>query len=570
MISIIDTKLSSAISGKRKNTYTIRPIIGTTERSRIQQRRYTMSDIGSLDRRIKSLEYYVAFTLAEALAKARFIPSGLDAALDRFKFGFFVDPFSDYVYADVGNPEFYATIKSDQLGPYLNELNLGFKPDGLGQANGILTLPYNEFVIGEQSIATAGPIPTVTPPPPPPPGPVANTTGDVTVTTVTQRIESVVQLQRSTSYSDSGTVFEEFTYLFSSIAGPAELYVASRDNNISVTVYQGTSQNGPFTATQTSSSAVSITSADISRLSQLGQLASSIEHPGELRRKSYPTNIDSGTFLEDQFKLLWTHNPTAGEYIKIRVYKGKNHGGQGRSGYYGYFLQYPTDSITTSVITVSNPNTFEYTGVVHSVNPPSFTIRKMNTQVFAYAFNYITDSEKFTISASGLKPNTNHVFKFDGEDKTSKCSQVRTSTTNTTGLRSDENGILTFDFYYDAGLDEAATDVAAQNRIISNAAGQKRFVIENTNGNSRAAGVITLAYYSNIPVQTDYLNVSPSTTSAAVSQADPTTTGISIGSTIEPIITQPVLDTFIDTGGTYNVIRLDNRSFESLINFNLP
>ena len=162
------------------------------------------------------------------------------------------------------------------------------------------------------------------------------------------------------------------------------------------------------------------------------------------------------------------------------------------------------------------------------------------------------------------------MFKFDGEDKTSKCSQVRTSTTNTTGLRSDENGILTFDFYYDAGLDEATTDVAAQNRIISNAAGQKRFVIENTNGNSRAAGVITLAYYSNIPVQTDYLNVSPSTTSAAVSQANPTTTGISIGSTIEPVITQPVLDTFIDTGGTYNVIRLDNRSFESLINFNLP
>jgi len=78
-----------------------------------------MSDIGSLDRRIKSLEYYVAFTLAEALAKARFIPSGLDAALDRFKFGFFVDPFSDYVYADVGNPEFYATIKNDQLGTIL-------------------------------------------------------------------------------------------------------------------------------------------------------------------------------------------------------------------------------------------------------------------------------------------------------------------------------------------------------------------------------------------------------------------------------------------------------------------
>jgi hypothetical protein len=392
----------------------------------------------------------------------------------------------------------------------------------------------------------------------------------VVVTTVTQRIESVVQLQRSTSYSDSGTVFEEFTYLFSSIAGPAELYVASRDNNISVTVYQGTSQNGPFTATQTSSSAVSITSADISRLSQLGQLASSIEHPGELRRKSYPTSIDSGTFVEDQFKLLWTHNPTAGEYVKIRIYKGKNHGDQGRSGYYGYFLQYPTDSITRNVITTSNPNTFEYTGVVHSVNPSSFTITNSlnNYYVFGSAINikYIADSQKFVISTSGLKPNTNHTFTFDGENKTSKCTQIRTTTTNTTGLRSDENGILTFDFYYDAGLDEATTDITAQNRIISNIAGQKRFVIENTDGTSRAAGAITLAYYSNLPVQEESLNISQSTTAASVSQADATTNTPNGGGNA----TESALDTFIDPSGSYNVQRLDFRNFESQINFNIP
>ena len=190
----------------------------------------------------------------------------------------------------------------------------------------------------------------------------------------------------------------------------------------------------------------------------------------------------------------------------------------------------------------------------------------MNTQVFAYAFNYITDSEKFTISASGLKPNTNHVFKFDGEDKTSKCSQVRTSTTNTTGLRSDENGILTFDFYYDAGLDEATTDVAAQNRIISNIAGQKRFVVENIDGTSRAAGAITLAYYSNLPAQViDYLNVSPSTTATSVSQTDATTNTPSGGNA-----TQLPVDTFIDPSGTYNVIRLDLRNIESQINFNIP
>ena len=579
MIAITDTKVMSAISGKRKNAYTIKPSISASQRTRIQQRRYTMSDIGSLDRRIKDLEYYVSFTLAEALAKSRFIPSGLDAALDRFKFGFFVDPFTDYVYADVGSTEFYATIKNDQLGPYLRELNLQFKPDGTGQEDGILTLPYNEFVIGEQSVATAGPLPVANTAANTAANTVANTTGNVVVTTVTQRIESTVARERSTSVSDSGTVFEEFVYRFSSLSGPAELYVVSRDNAISATVYQGASENGPWTATQTSASATSITNADIARLYQIRQLndGRGVEHIGSIERKSFPTGIDSGTFLEDQFKITWTHDPAAGQYAKVRIYKGRKYGGlfggEGRTGTYGYLLQYPTDSVTTSTITVANPNTFEYTGAVHNINPSSFTITNslLNYYVFGGDINqqYIADSQKFVISVSGLKPNTNHTFTFDGENRTSKCSQVRTSTTNTTGLRSDENGVMTFDFYYDAGLDEAATDVTAQNRIISNIAGQKRFVIENTDGTSRAAGAITLAYYSNLSAtNTNNLNVTASTTSTSVAQADARTNTQSGGGGGNA--TESAVDTFIDPSGTYNVLRLDLRNFESQINFNIP
>jgi len=374
-------------------------------------------------------------------------------------------------------------------------------------------------------------------------------------------------------------VFEEFVYRFSSLSGPAELYVVSRDNAISATVYQGASENGPWTATQTSASATSITSADIARLYQINQLndGRGVEHVGSIERKSYPTGIDSGTFLEDQFKITWTHDPAAGQYAKVRIYKGKKRGGlfggQGRTGTYGYLLQYPTDSVTTSTITVSNPNTFEYNGVVHNVNPSSFTITNSLFNYFdldrGIEQSYIADSQKFVISVSGLKPNTNHTFTFDGENRTSKCSQVRTSTTNTTGLRSDENGVMTFDFYYDAGLDEAATDVTAQNRIISNIAGQKRFVIENTDGTSRAAGAITLAYYSNLSAtNTNNLNVTASTTSTSVAQADARTNTQSGGGGGNA--TESAVDTFIDPSGTYNVIRLDLRNFESQINFNIP
>jgi hypothetical protein len=371
-----------------------------------------------------------------------------------------------------------------------------------------------------------------------------------------------VQLQRSTSRNDNGSVFEEFVYRFSSLQGPVEFYAVSRDNNFSMTVYQGTSENGPWTKTQSSASAVPITTADISRLNQISQLNGTVEHPGELRRKSYPTSIDSGTFLEDQFKLLWTHSPTSGEYVKIRVYKGTNKGAQGRSGTYGYLLQYPTDSVSTTTQTVDNVAAYTYGGIVHNITPDTFTV----TESFAYGNDYyytnlgvgeifyIADSQKFVISISGLKPLTNHTFNFDGEDRTVKCAQVRTSTTNTTGLRSDENGTLTFDFYYDAGLDETGSDTQARNRVISNIAGQKRFTIENNDGTSKAHGVITLAFYSEYEEIVKGLNISETSTSLSTS-----TTASTTQPTL-PAVVQYTGSNFVNSltaTGSYNVQTLD-------------
>jgi hypothetical protein len=260
--------------------------------------------------------------------------------------------------------------------------------------------------------------------------------------------------------------------------------------------------------------------------------------------------------------MLWTHDPAAGQYVKIRIYKGDHHsgflgGGGSNSGKFGFLMKYPTDTVTTEIRTVSNPNTFEYTGVVHGVSPDTFTVSEGLQMIgdyywgFAYSMPYIADSQRFTISVSGLKPNTNHTFTFDGEDKTTSCSQVRTSTTNTTGLRSDANGVMTFDFYYDAGLDEAGTDVEARNRAIASIAGQKRFSVQNGDSTSKAAGVITMSYYTNMPTGYDYLNVSPSTTSTATSSTSTTTAPVSSSTTVPS-----AADTTSATG-SYNVLTLD-------------
>ena len=139
--------------------------------------------------------------------------------------------------------------------------------------------------------------------------------------------------------------------------------------------------------------------------------------------------------------------------------------------------------------------------------------------------DYISDAQKFSISAVGLKPNTYHKFMFDGSDNTSKCVQNRSSTINTSGLLSDANGTLNFDFYYDAGLDEAAlTDLEQQNKLISSIVGTKTFYIESNDGNSTASGSIGLKYYTNIP--SSYwnktgLNISPTGTMTSVGDTVP-------------------------------------------------
>lgn len=497
MAKIIDTKVANESYGRRVQNYTVKSLISTIDRSRIQVKGYKMSDIASLEKRIKDLEYYVSFTLAEALAKARFIPSSLDSLNDRFRFGFFVDPFTDYSYSDIENPEYYATIKEDQLGPKLTELNLEFRPED--SSIGIITLPFNEFTIISQNDATDG-VDTGTPGVPGAPGGEAE--GPLEVTVVTQTTSISLQSQRSTSNSNDGTVFEEFFYTFSTLAGPVEFYINGRDNNMALEVFQSLTPGGNFVTTFTSAAAQAITNADIisKELNVLND-GRKIEHPGTLERKSFGP---VGGWIEDQFKLLWTHNPNDGIYYKIRIYKGSKSGGflqSSRRGTFGYKLYYPSDVVTRETRTVPNTANFEFRGVVYNVTPPEFTIT-LSTQYNLRGTeigNFISDAQKFNISIAGLKPNTYHKFMFDGEDQTSKCSQSRTSTTNTTGLLTDVNGILNFDFYYDAGIDEATSDFEQQNKLATAIAGTKVFIVESYDGNSKTTGSIGMKYYTSIP-----------------------------------------------------------------------
>lgn len=76
----------------------------------IENRRYTMRDIGKIESRVEKLEYYTTLSLLEAQTAAM---STKDAAgFDRYKNGFLVDDFSGFKGSDLSHPEFKAAVDS--------------------------------------------------------------------------------------------------------------------------------------------------------------------------------------------------------------------------------------------------------------------------------------------------------------------------------------------------------------------------------------------------------------------------------------------------------------------------
>lgn len=76
-------------------------------------RRYTMQDIATLERRIQNLEYYVSLTLLETETEAFPIKDAV-SGLDRFKNGFIVDQFTGHGIGDVTNIDYRIAVDAER------------------------------------------------------------------------------------------------------------------------------------------------------------------------------------------------------------------------------------------------------------------------------------------------------------------------------------------------------------------------------------------------------------------------------------------------------------------------
>ena len=138
----------------------------------MQHKRFRMQDIKELESRIKSLEYYTTLSLLETETANFFIAD--NEGLNRFKSGFFVDNFNDFVTQDE-NFKINNAIdrKYNELRPrhYTNSVDMIFGPvvdtdptadlnfnivegNNVRKQNDVLTLDYAEVEYIKQNFAT--------------------------------------------------------------------------------------------------------------------------------------------------------------------------------------------------------------------------------------------------------------------------------------------------------------------------------------------------------------------------------------------------------------------------------
>jgi len=125
----------------------------------IENRRYTMRDIGKLEKRIANVEYYTSLSLLEKDAEALVIKD--TAGLDRFKNGFLVDGFNGHSVGNVLSPDYQCSIDFDEkiLRPRfvsnITDLNYDETAStGVKKTGDCITLPYDTSSFISQPIAS--------------------------------------------------------------------------------------------------------------------------------------------------------------------------------------------------------------------------------------------------------------------------------------------------------------------------------------------------------------------------------------------------------------------------------
>lgn len=380
---------------RRLDAYTIQTIkLGTTNLQQFEQpKRYTQSDIGSLDRRIKDLEYFAQLSFLEDNVKDQTINSSNDPAINRFKFGFYVDNFTTTNFCEFASPEYNATIFEQELAPKKEQLNLPYRfyiedPDTQKLVTGdVMSLPYDDYVISEQLNATV-------------PVPKADTPANTDCVLYSSAKELKVRNLISNFYTSSvdSLLIAEVTEIreVANSAHTIQLFFDLHTGNDRIEVYQTTGNTGTVLSIgsktiQVSTPAPIITSEQASSLTATERTnltsnsvftegsSNTLERKGAWTTANRPDfahatrGINTKYWAKNAGKLSWTHDPSKGAIYKIVVIKG--------SPIHVYQIKYNSDYILCGNTTPAPPPPTPqlYVGTFIEIEPNAVKISGYNS-----------------------------------------------------------------------------------------------------------------------------------------------------------------------------------------------
>ena len=157
--------LSMVLYNLSLEPYTFSTGVGSVRVNKIDNKRYTMRDIGKLEKRIDNLEYYTSLSLLEQQTESMEITDSV--GLSRFKNGFIVDAFTGHGIGDVTSLDYICSVDAEnaELRPFfaMDNINLienntddaGRTDDNYKLYGDVITLPVLDHIkLVEQKYAS--------------------------------------------------------------------------------------------------------------------------------------------------------------------------------------------------------------------------------------------------------------------------------------------------------------------------------------------------------------------------------------------------------------------------------
>jgi len=130
----------------------------------IDNKRYTMRDIGAIDKRVTNLEYYTSLSLLEQQTTSMNITDS--TGLTRYQNGFIVDSFNGHGVGNASNPDYMCSIDmtNNMLRPFFSMENINLIENNTSDAQrsaagyqvtgDVVTLPYSQVSLISQPYAS--------------------------------------------------------------------------------------------------------------------------------------------------------------------------------------------------------------------------------------------------------------------------------------------------------------------------------------------------------------------------------------------------------------------------------